>query len=825
MKSNIYILIALLTLGVLNIGYCQISIASENESQSKEIHIKDTNDLILIDIGHFVEKYNSANPIEKVYLHFDRDVASTGDNLWYTAYLTHGAYHNLSDAVLYVDLINDNNKVVINQTQALVDGRSNGSMTIPKELPLGNYRLRAYTKWMTNSDSDFFFYKTLTITDNQSITKPAPRLNDSIHLRFFPEGGQLVENLPCRVAFKALGGDGSGKEIRGHIVDATDKIVCSIDSTPQGFGTFYLLPERSNTYKAVLDDGSIYDLPSTLEQGYSMSVNNLDFEKIKVRVKASDVFQNRPFYAIGTSRGQKVFQAKFRLNEDSYFDFEVPKDDLLSGVLTITLFDENKRPRCERLVFIDNQQKFKVKVTTPGNSSYTERAPISIRINVTDQQGRPVSTQLSIAVTDADYIEKDENGRNILSYLLLESDIKGHIESPNTLFKDTERSTLHNLDLVMMTHGWRKYKWQDVIKGIDPSKKADFEEGITVSGTAYGRGKKPLANTSIKMIGLADIDFFAYPAITDGLGYFKIHNVAFQDSVRVMFNGYNKRNKPIDVDITLDQNDIFPVGELDSYPISDSKKEEIDLFKETNYIRGVDDFIFDNVTELDEVVVTEQKVERKESPSTYGIIPDAVVYQDENKPQDLSLLLRTFSGVFVIGDEIGARIGSIRGSATSSFTSDTGPLWLIDGTKINTKFSPFEFLSSSDIERIEILKGPETTIFGASGSNGVILIYTKRGKPSLISPPSKSNFEHVLAHTGEKEFYSPDYDKPNNEQKKVDNRKTLFWDPSVTTNENGDAAITFFNSDFAEKMQVVIDFLTEQGAPGFYINTFLTGEY
>ncbi|WP_411029325.1 TonB-dependent receptor [Spongiimicrobium sp. 3-5] len=736
------------------------------------------NDQKFAELLNNLEKYNNENPIEKVYLHLDRHIASAGDDLWYTAYLTLGQYHIFSNAskVLYVDLINTKNEVVISQTQALVNGRCNGSITIPKELPLGNYLLRAYSKWMTNYEADFFFYKTITVTDNRFASSPSRALNDKINVQFFPEGGQLVEEVPSRVALKAIDDDGLGKEIKGRIVDANDKFICNISSTSKGFGLFQLHPETGNTYRAILDDGSVYKLPAAIQKGYSMSLNNLDFEKVKVRVSASDLFKNKPFYIVGTNRNQKVFHAKFVLNQNSFFDLEIPKDALPSGVLTITLFDEDKRPRCERLVFIDNQQEFKVKVT-PSSNSFTKSAPISLHINIKDENDRPVSTQLSIAVTNADYIEKNGDDRNILTYLLLESDVKGHIDSPNAFFRDKKRSTRFNMDLIMMTHGWRRYKWQHVINGTEQSKKHYFEKGITVSGMAFGRDKKPLANTLIKMIGLNDTGFFAYPAITNDLGHFKIINVHFVDTISVTFNGYNRKNKPIDVDITLDQNDIFPVGKLDTHNMRVGRKKEIDSFREAGYNSGDFDSIFDKLTELDEVVVSEKEVKRPESPSTYGIVPDAVVYQDENNPQDLSLLLSRIPGVMVSGGIGGldAKV-TIRGG-TSSFTSSTEPLWVIDGAILSSpqgSYNPIQFLERSNVERIEVLKGSSAANFGMRGSNGVILIYTKTGKPGATSLNSKSNFEYILSHSGEKEFYNPVYDKSNKEQKRLITVKRYF---------------------------------------------------
>ncbi|MNK85546.1 hypothetical protein D3C87_1054310 [compost metagenome] len=58
-------------------------------------------------------------------------------------------------------------------------------------------------------------------------------------------------------------------------------------------------------------------------------------------------------------------------------------------------------------------------------------------------------------------------------------------------------------------------------------------------------------------------------------------------------------------------------------------------------------------------------------------------------------------------------------------------------------------------------------------------------------------------------FYSPNYANPATQSK--DLRTTIFWNPSIKTNENGEATITFYNSDNKSNVRVKADGITDKG--------------
>jgi TonB-dependent SusC/RagA subfamily outer membrane receptor len=250
------------------------------------------------------------------------------------------------------------------------------------------------------------------------------------------------------------------------------------------------------------------------------------------------------------------------------------------------------------------------------------------------------------------------------------------------------------------------------------------------------------------------------------------------------------------------------------------------------------------ITALDEVVVTEKKIEQGGSPSIYGQTPDATIYTADNIAfQTVLQLVGLFAGVTVNGNTV-----SIRQRGT--------PLWVLDGIPVYNNnpesnnvalqaetpgdASPVEasfeetlrpgpaptFITNLDtfsVERVELLKGPRAAIYGSRGANGVILIYTKRGVGQTRAPVLSPDFT-ILGHGAEKEFYVPKYDVKKDAHATPDYRATLYWNPSLTTDENGNATIEFFNSDTAKQIQLSIEGISSNGILGTHLETLGEGD-
>lgn len=783
--------------------------------------------------------HNNYNPIEKVFLHTDKNLFSAGETIWYSSYVVVGPFHQPSSGsrVVHVDMIGPNGKIAISQTHGLTLGMGSGSLEIPKNLPAGNYQLRAYTQWMRNFDADFFFTKNLNILNERNSSEISSETEDKLDLQFFPEGGHSVADITGKVSFKAIGIDGLPRNVKGKIIDSRGSPVAAFNTFDRGSGFFQLMPKKGENYIAELDDGTQYPLPKVLDNGYTIAVNNSSEKSIKVIVQASELLRDKPFYVIGNMRQRKFYQGKFEFGLNRTFTFEIPKTQMPSGVLTLTLFDSDSKPWCERPVFVNNQEELVIN-TKISTKKLVKRGKVVLDIDVTDTEGSPVSTNLSMAITDANQVQKNQNSGTILTQFLLESDIQGNVTEPGQLFMDQKRTTIQKLDLVMLTHGWRKYNWPEVWEEQINKKEFDFSEGLIISGKASSTNKKPLSNASLNVIAQSSERLGMFSTSTALDGTFSIRDFNFNGPTEVVFNAFDVKDKPLNVNVTLEPHKInLPPTEYKSQLLKPT--EEVESYGIHSVARSRMESLYEKmkVTELEEVVVTEKKKDnsRNQTPSVYGQRPDATLYTaDYIAFQKVLQLVGLFNGVTVNSNKV-----SIRNQGT--------PLWVLDGIPVyndnrtvlesvpanappsseyilrSMKPEPVPtFIANMDtftVERVEILKGPSAAIYGSRGAGGVILIYTKRGVGQTIKPVLSPDFT-ISGHAAAKEFYSPKYDIKKDEHSAPDYRATLYWNPLIITDENGNAKVEFFNSDTAKEIQVSIEGLSPLGLPGSYLKTF-----
>ncbi|QER42561.1 TonB-dependent receptor [Thermodesulfobacterium sp. TA1] len=132
--------------------------------------------------------------------------------------------------------------------------------------------------------------------------------------------------------------------------------------------------------------------------------------------------------------------------------------------------------------------------------------------------------------------------------------------------------------------------------------------------------------------------------------------------------------------------------------------------------------------ELPEVVVSADRVEEPIKETTAKV---TVITKEELKKKNFVLVtdvLRTLPQVYVRAN---GGPGQTAGAILSRGAKSYHTLVLIDGFKVNDpSLGMFDFgsLTVDDIERIEIVEGPQSTLYGSEAVAGVINIITKKGK-------------------------------------------------------------------------------------------------
>lgn len=788
-KIRLFLVLIIVTSGIAFVSFTSIKNRSNDPSDNLATRLEE-----------YYEKY----PQEKVYLHLDKQTYNVGESIWFKAYFIDATTHKPSthSNILIVELINSFGKTSMTRLLKLKDGFAIGDFKIYDTVPSGLYELRAYTSWMRNFGDDYFFKRQIEILNpefssqlyrdeklaNKRLKKRSIRKSEKLDVQFFPEGGDLVAGLESRVAFKAVNELGVGVDIRGEVRDKKGDMISEFKSFNQGMGAFIMKPADGEKYKAVIitqeEKYTEVPLPEPLKSGFTLSVNNLDSKEIIVNIRSTE--NDQWVSLIGQTRGRVYFNQSLLL-ENRSAEIKIPRDRFPTGILQLTLFNQALVPQCERLVFINHYDFLNIGLETE-KENWGSREKISLKINVRDPNNYPVEGNFSLSVTGDEY--NDDRGdfySGIVSYLVMSSDLKGPVQNPEQYFEKNTAETREALDYLMMTQGWRRFTWENVIGEIPMKIDWEVERGLAVSGKVtrefFGIPLKFLPVTLTVLSGFNDV----YNTRTNEKGNYLFNLPDYEDTLDIEITSTRLSGRK-NLVIYIDETEL-PEKEV----LFSSYSKEMDVLG-SNSFRPVPEKGID-----------------KDQSTIHGIhgTPDNVIYVDDK--------LATYNNVFDIikGRVPGVMVAgnSIQIRGPNSFFLSTEPLYLIDDVPVDA--NAIATLNPQDVERIEILKGPSSAIYGSRGANGVVAVYTKRGKIM-----KKGVLEsQILGFYRPREFYSPRYGT-RFDQLNPDDRITLFWAPTIMTDSKGQADTTFFTSDVKGKFDISLEGISPDGKFGAGTSSF-----
>jgi len=523
-------------------------------------------------------EYANMHPVEKVYLHLDRNNYEPGDTIWFKAYLVTGENHSLSaiSDVLYVEFIRKDS-LLKRLTLPVNNGLSYGDFVLPVNDATGACRIRAYTNWMRNDDADYFYNQTIqvglpaapgeTIGTNReaNITiingKVQPKAKEAIDVQFFPEGGDLVTGLRSKIAVKAVNHNGFGEDISGVIFDNDNKEVASFDTQHLGMGAFALFPQEGKTYKAKITgkDSAVYnfDLPKAKDEGYTLALNAVKGDSLYLKVAANEQLfkklQNSTFYVIAQQNGSLCYTAAAKL-VSPVFTAAIAKSRFKTGILQFTLFSSSGEAINERVVFVQNDDQ--LNIAMKADSVYKPWQKMSINLDAENKDKQPATGSFSVSVTDeSKALTDDPDKQTIFTHLLLTSDLKGYIEDPGYYFKNVNDKTRADIDLLMLTQGYRKLLWKQVPGNIGPAIVYPPEKGLDMEGVVLTSSGEPVMKGKVMITSI--IDRLVIDTLTAADGSFKFINLVFADTAKIVIKA-RKANNGKNVAIYIKQRD-YPV--------------------------------------------------------------------------------------------------------------------------------------------------------------------------------------------------------------------------------------------------------------------------
>jgi len=767
-----------------------------------------------------LSSFEANYPAEKAYLQFDKPYYAAGDTIYFKAYVTAGEQHKLSSlsGVLHVDLINTKNKIDQSIKLKLDSGLAWGDFALPDSLPAGNYRVRAYTQWMRNFGETGFFDKLIPIGSSKAdkipenlVKQPAAGFKPDV--QFFPEGGALVIGIRSKVAFKAIGANGAGVDVTGSIIDNDNREIAQFESVHLGMGSFYITPAAGKSYKAKINypggQENVIDLPKPAVSGISLSVNNDSIPNASVQITASPNYytQNRGktctliIYSPGS-----VITVNCKL-DSTVINLDILKRKLHTGVATITLFSPENEPLCERLFFIQNYDQLSLNVSS-DQKIYVKRGKVNIKLNAYNRKGDPSTGHFSVSVVDQSKVQESDSGNsNILTNLLLTSDLKGYIEQPAYYFEDTSATARKNLDILMLTQGYRRFEWKKVLDSGENNLAYLPEKGLSVEGSVKNALNKAVANGTVNL--WQPIGGLLLSTKTDDKGSFSFPGLVFSDTAHMVLSAV-KANGKNSTQITW-LKDAAGVPQLS--PISQSTTQEISSAALVNYAVNARSQHIEVTNFLKGKVLKEVNIKARKRDDQYHTFSlagagnaDQVIH-----PKDV-----------LYGGPLSVRLsGLVKGV---HFITKSGTPYMIP--VLNGPYGPMlvivdgfpgslDDVSTDGFETIEILKPPTSYIYGSDGGNGVIVITTRpRGSDpndvaaSGVLPVAPMGFYKARV------FYSPKYENPLAGVNHPDLRSTIYWNPDIKTDKNGNAVFDFYNADGTGTYKVTIEGIDENGNPG-----------
>jgi hypothetical protein len=776
----------------------------------------DWSDRIFAALKNFAQKY----PQEKVYVHLDKDYYASGETVWFKAYVMVNGLPSLGASNVYVELLDQKGAVVMKKRLMAEGAAAPGNFDLPETLKAGQYQLRAYTAWMLNFDPAFLGYRNIEVFDPKTRNSPPPR--DSTKLtdyavQFFPEGGNLLSGVEVTVAFKAIDQSGFPIAVKGTVLNSKNKKVADIETLHDGMGSFVLSANKGETYHAVIKTvgGMEKDitLPAVKTSGAGLKVYNRG-SRIFYQAMLPDMEDStyNDLLVVAQIQQQLVYKAPLRASDGRISGF-IPTDGFPSGIIHLTLFASNGMPLSERLVFIKKPDQLRINLTNPYINT-EERQRNTIDIELPDS----MSTSLSVAITDADQVLQDPDQHNIVSELLLSSDLKGYIYNPAWYFSDTTKASTDALDLVMMTNGWRRFSWEKILKDTFPQIRFPYEQGIIVKGTAYvNNGRIPLANGKVDMILKHPIDsttnFTSVP--TNQMGDFAV-NIQFNDTLNIYYKGTDKDKRYTDGTVRFSSHffDNSPTVNTPypfRLPVLLDKAALAKFLNTANDMNRVNRSIANRTILLKEVNIRERKVAKEETTEqryTSGLFSGGDGYTfDLTKENSVAYnvfqyLQSKVAGLQITGDYSNPSL-SWRGSTPSLFLNEMP----IDKDMISN-------MNINDIALIKVFRPPFMGGFGGS-PGGAIAIYTKKGGDNKDETVKGFELYKKGGYAIVKEFYSPDYSVRKDVHALDDKRLTLYWNPRVQVDTvTHKAKITFYNNDFSTHFRVVVEGIGEDGRPG-----------
>ncbi|HTQ64487.1 MAG TPA: hypothetical protein VMI12_06795 [Puia sp.] len=742
---------------------------------------------------------------ERVHIHFDKDAYLPGETVWMKAYILCGSKPSGISKNIYFDWTDSYGNLIYHSVAPITESVATGSFIVPPFLTGGAVHVKAYTQWMLNFDSSFLFNKDIAVLTSWDGNLLPEKHNTSI--QFFAEGGDLVNGLPSVIAFEAMDQRGTPVEVKGVVKKSNGDIIDSFSTMHRGMGTLSLRPISGETYTAFWKDefgeSHTTPLPQVKTTGAVMRITPEKDNSIHFQVeRPADCPDNfKSLTMIATMHQNVLYQSAIDLSTKTMADDDMNVSSFPSGVLQITLFDAHMVPFAERVAFVNNHQYEFAAQFRKELVNLNKRGRNEISIEVPDS----LSSSLSVSVTDGGLGSDTSN--NIITDFLLSSDIKGNIVDPAYYFSTNQSNSNFYLDLVMRTHGWRRFKWQDVNAGKLPQIQYPADSDyMKLKGQVFAPQSGFDASDSITLLIITkDRKKQILNLPLNANGSFMQKGIFFYDSAQIVY----KLNHPAKMNSNSSvrfQTGLLSQGILSNTRASDpefiwTKVPDVVLEKESG----------GNITEL-------HNYSRLSLAMTYVFSPANRNDQTKNSYETASHFLQNnFPDLKFpyAPKESGDPTNNQENRYTSYSVNNPSQQQAFNPQKNNVNLSldgvlvNMDDLKQLNMKEVLFIKFIQKT---SPKDLPTLSITSRQSIDQNNIMNNKAGFAVITGYTPAKEFYSPQYADIIEDHPATDFRSTLYWNPHIVTDKNHrKIKLVFYNNDISNKFRIVIEGMNKEG--------------
>lgn len=764
---------------------------------------------IAAQVGEALQRHGEKEVHEKIFVHTDRNFYVTGESMMFKIYIADGNTHTPLDLskIAYIELVTADQSVLQAKVR-MQDGAGHGSLFLPASINSGNYIIRAYTRWMRNYDPSFYFSKAITIVNpfkplEQAVNSAG--VSPMYDAQFFPEGGSMLSDVPCKMAFRVVNRSGQGINFRGALMDGEDTLTI-FRPLKFGIGHFIFTPSGGKRYAVVLMDSLNRpilkrDLPRADDYGYTMRLTEEDEERLRLEVnlrQASSEIQ--AVYLVVHTRGSVKLKDS-RLLQPGGTSFLIARDALGEGISHITLFDRSKKPVCERLYFKTPESIHRI-TSTSLQETYAARSKINLDLQVTAESNDHLKTNLSVSVYRLDSLQRLD-ALTIDSHLLLASDLHGTVESPAYYLQNTPEARAA-ADNLMLTHGWRRFRWNYVLgDSVRTLKHIPEYHGQIIQGklSEMATGKPAIGVVAYMSIPGKQFHLAGSRSDREGNIFFEARD--FYGSGRMVVQTNFERDSTYKIEVMspyaeVTENDVVPALVIPENSEAQLVRRSVNMQLQNIFNENI------------------FRAPSDDSVAFYGNPDERYFLDDFTRFPVMEEVLREYvRAVLVRKRKSGFHFMVYDKSRDQAFRED--PMVLLDGVPVfdTDRIMTYDPMK---VERLDVITS--RYFYGPLTFQGIVSYKTYRGDLDGFELDPRALVMDYDGVQVRREFFSPVYETPQQASStRPDFRDLLYWNPEVTT-DDGRCNMNFYTSDQTGKYVVVVNALSSDGKSASWSRSF-----